>query len=183
MIYSFLGTFKINKIEAYSWLKETLSRIPGHSIRKLQDLLTNWQSIITIFTEKLEASGRMLTSIFYFYRCLTIEVPPLLLTTTMYWALSTFNLYTSVDEFRFFMLDGDWGSVIASTGLNEYIIYKQIKTITPANIPFRKLWFLKFIFMSLKFNYICKLVVKNKNYLSMTAIASYEWRCETLFYF
>lgn len=39
MIYSFLGTCKINNIEPYSWLKETLSRIPDHSIQKLDDLL------------------------------------------------------------------------------------------------------------------------------------------------
>lgn len=39
MIYSFLDTCKINKIEPYSWLKETLTRIPNHSIQKLDDLL------------------------------------------------------------------------------------------------------------------------------------------------
>lgn len=39
MIHSFLGTCKINNIEPYSWLKETLSRIPDHSIQKLDDLL------------------------------------------------------------------------------------------------------------------------------------------------
>jgi hypothetical protein len=39
MIYSFLGTCKINKIEPYSWLKETLTRIPDHSIQKLDELL------------------------------------------------------------------------------------------------------------------------------------------------
>jgi transposase len=39
MIYSFLGTCKINNIEPYSWLKDTLSRIPDHSIQKLDELL------------------------------------------------------------------------------------------------------------------------------------------------
>lgn len=39
MIYSFLGTCKINNVEPYSWLKETLTRIPGHSIQKLDELL------------------------------------------------------------------------------------------------------------------------------------------------
>lgn len=39
MIYSFLGTCKINKIEPYSWLKDTLTRIPDHSIQKLDELL------------------------------------------------------------------------------------------------------------------------------------------------
>jgi transposase len=39
MIYSFLGTCKINNIEPYSWLKDTLTRIPDHSIQKLDELL------------------------------------------------------------------------------------------------------------------------------------------------
>jgi transposase len=45
MIYSFLGTCKINNVEPYSWLKETLTRIPDQSIRKLDELLPakKWQ--------------------------------------------------------------------------------------------------------------------------------------------
>jgi len=39
MIYSFLGTCKINNIEPYSWLKQTLTRLPDHSIQKLDELL------------------------------------------------------------------------------------------------------------------------------------------------
>jgi transposase len=39
MIYSFLGTCKINNVEPYSWLKETLNRIPDQSIQKLDELL------------------------------------------------------------------------------------------------------------------------------------------------
>jgi len=39
MIYSFLGTCKINNVEPYSWLKETLTRIPDQSIQKLDELL------------------------------------------------------------------------------------------------------------------------------------------------
>jgi len=39
MIYSFLGTCKINNIEPYSWLKDILTRIPDHSIQKLDELL------------------------------------------------------------------------------------------------------------------------------------------------
>jgi transposase len=39
MIYSFLGTCKINNIEPYAWLKDTLTRIPDHSIQKLDELL------------------------------------------------------------------------------------------------------------------------------------------------
>jgi transposase len=39
MIYSFLGTCKINNIEPYGWLKNTLQRIPDQSIQKLDELL------------------------------------------------------------------------------------------------------------------------------------------------
>jgi transposase len=39
MIYSFLGTCKINSIEPYGWLKNTLQRIPDQSIQKLDELL------------------------------------------------------------------------------------------------------------------------------------------------
>lgn len=43
MIYSFLGTCKINKVEPYQWLKETLARIPDHSIQKLDELLPGYK--------------------------------------------------------------------------------------------------------------------------------------------
>ena len=39
MIYSFLGTCKINKVEPLSWLKDVLQRIQDHSIQKLDELL------------------------------------------------------------------------------------------------------------------------------------------------
>ena len=39
MIYSFLGTCRINNVEPYSWLKETLARIPDQSVQKLDELL------------------------------------------------------------------------------------------------------------------------------------------------
>jgi transposase len=39
MIYSFLGTCKLNNIEPFQWLKDTLKRIPDHSIQKLEELL------------------------------------------------------------------------------------------------------------------------------------------------
>ena len=39
IIYSFLGTCKINNIEPYGWLKNTLQRIPDQSIQKLDELL------------------------------------------------------------------------------------------------------------------------------------------------
>lgn len=39
MIYSLLGTCKINNVEPYTWLKDTLARIPDQSIQKLDELL------------------------------------------------------------------------------------------------------------------------------------------------
>jgi transposase len=39
MIYSFLGTCKINNVEPYQWLKNTLQRISDQSIQKLEELL------------------------------------------------------------------------------------------------------------------------------------------------
>jgi transposase len=39
MIYSFLGTCKINDIEPYKWLKQTLDTLPSYTEDKLQDLL------------------------------------------------------------------------------------------------------------------------------------------------
>lgn len=39
MIYSFLGTCKINGIEPFGWLKNTLNRLPDHSIQTLEELL------------------------------------------------------------------------------------------------------------------------------------------------
>jgi transposase len=39
MMYSFLGTCKINDVEPFSWLKDVLSRIQDHSIQKLDELL------------------------------------------------------------------------------------------------------------------------------------------------
>lgn len=39
MMYSFLGTCKINNVEPTQWLKEALKRISDHSIRHLEELL------------------------------------------------------------------------------------------------------------------------------------------------
>jgi transposase len=39
MIYSFLGTCKINNVEPFEWLKTTLSKLPDYSIQKLDELL------------------------------------------------------------------------------------------------------------------------------------------------
>ncbi len=42
MIYSFLGTCKINNVEPFAWLKDVLTRIPDHSIHKLEELLPGY---------------------------------------------------------------------------------------------------------------------------------------------
>ena len=39
MMYSFLGTCKINNVEPFTWLKNVLSRIQDHSIQKLDEFL------------------------------------------------------------------------------------------------------------------------------------------------
>jgi len=48
MLYSFLGTCKLNNINAYNWLEDVLNRIPDHPVNKLQDLLPNkWKPTST----------------------------------------------------------------------------------------------------------------------------------------
>ena len=42
MIYSFLGTCKINDVEPYAWLQDVLTRIPDHSILQLEELLPGY---------------------------------------------------------------------------------------------------------------------------------------------
>ena len=45
MLYSFLGTCKINNINPFEWLRDILSRIPSHSVNKLEELLPHkWAS-------------------------------------------------------------------------------------------------------------------------------------------
>jgi len=39
MMYSLLGTCKQNNIEPFTWLKEVLTRLPDHSIQRLEELL------------------------------------------------------------------------------------------------------------------------------------------------
>jgi len=39
MMYSFLGTCKLNNVEPFQWLKNTLNKISDHSIQKLDELL------------------------------------------------------------------------------------------------------------------------------------------------
>ena len=41
MLYSFLGTCKINNVNPFEWLKDILSRMPSHSVNNLQELLPN----------------------------------------------------------------------------------------------------------------------------------------------
>ena len=41
MLYSFLGTCKINNVNPFEWLRDILRRIPAHSINKLDQLLPN----------------------------------------------------------------------------------------------------------------------------------------------
>ena len=43
MMYSFLGTCKINNVELFSWLKDVLARIPEHSNQKLEKLLSGYR--------------------------------------------------------------------------------------------------------------------------------------------
>lgn len=45
MLYSFLGTCKINNVEPFQWLKETLSAIPDYSIQNLEELLPGFKEV------------------------------------------------------------------------------------------------------------------------------------------
>ena len=39
MLYSFLGTCKINNVNPYEWMTDVLNRIPAHPVNKLEELL------------------------------------------------------------------------------------------------------------------------------------------------
>jgi len=39
MIYSFFATCKINNIEPFNWLKDTLTKIADHPANRLEELL------------------------------------------------------------------------------------------------------------------------------------------------
>jgi hypothetical protein len=39
MMYSFFGTCKMNNVEPFAWLKETLTRIPDCKVNDLEKLL------------------------------------------------------------------------------------------------------------------------------------------------
>lgn len=52
MIYSLLGTCKINNVNPYDWLRDVFERIPTHTINKLHELLPHsWQSPIAPQTQ------------------------------------------------------------------------------------------------------------------------------------
>ncbi len=45
MLYSFMGTCKINDVNPFEWLKDILRRIPSHSVNRLEELLpNNWSA-------------------------------------------------------------------------------------------------------------------------------------------
>jgi len=49
MIYSLLGTSKMNNVEPFAYLKDVLSRIPEHKANRLEELLPyNWKPLQTI---------------------------------------------------------------------------------------------------------------------------------------
>jgi hypothetical protein len=39
MLYSFLGTCKINNVNPFHWLRDTLEKIPAHPVNQLEILL------------------------------------------------------------------------------------------------------------------------------------------------
>ena len=53
MLYSFLGTCKINNINPYKWLEDVLNRIPNHPVNKLEELLPHkWRPATSPQTQK-----------------------------------------------------------------------------------------------------------------------------------
>ncbi len=53
MLYSFLGTCKINNVNPYEWMTDVLNRIPTHPVNKLEELLpNNWKPATTPHTQK-----------------------------------------------------------------------------------------------------------------------------------
>lgn len=53
MLYSFLGTCKINNVNPYEWMTDVLSRIPTHSVNELEELLPHkWKPATTPHTQK-----------------------------------------------------------------------------------------------------------------------------------
>ncbi len=53
MLYSFLGTCKINNVNPYEWMTDVLNRIPAHPVNKLEELLPyRWKHGTTPHTQK-----------------------------------------------------------------------------------------------------------------------------------
>lgn len=52
MLYSFLGSCKINNVNPYEWLEDVLNRIPNHPVNKLEELLPHrWKPATTPQTQ------------------------------------------------------------------------------------------------------------------------------------
>lgn len=47
MLYSFLGTCKINNVNPYEWMTDVLKRIPSHPVNKLEELLLHKWKLTT----------------------------------------------------------------------------------------------------------------------------------------
>jgi len=46
LVYTFMGCCKMNQVEPFSWLSDTLSRLPDMKISRIGELLpTNWSTI------------------------------------------------------------------------------------------------------------------------------------------
>jgi len=43
MMYSFLGTCKINGVEPFSWLRDVLNRIQDYPVNKIEELLPGYK--------------------------------------------------------------------------------------------------------------------------------------------
>ena len=43
MMYSFMGTCKLQNVDPYAWLKDVLTKIPDQSIQNLEELLPGYQ--------------------------------------------------------------------------------------------------------------------------------------------
>lgn len=53
MLYSFMGTCKINNVNPYEWMSDVLNRIPSHPVNKLEELLPHkWKPTTSPQTQK-----------------------------------------------------------------------------------------------------------------------------------
>jgi transposase len=51
MLYSFLGSCKMNDIEPSAWLKDILTRLPDHEANKLLELLPNIRTFLSAYAD------------------------------------------------------------------------------------------------------------------------------------